>query len=122
MIGMRLNAQDRVIGMVVLKPEHEEDYLLFVTERGFGKRTPLREFKRQHRGGKGILGIKITQKTGPAVAVERVKPDDELIVTTEHGKTIRISADDIRLVGRYAQGVKLIDLDPGDRVTAVVKV
>ncbi len=122
-IGMRLPPGDQVVGMVVLEPDgNKATHLLFVTERGFGKRTPLEEFRLQGRGGKGILGIKVSPRTGGVVALEGVAPGDELILTTERGKTIRISADEIRIVGRYAQGVKLIELEAGDRVTSVVKV
>ncbi|MFQ6033748.1 MAG: DNA gyrase C-terminal beta-propeller domain-containing protein, partial [Candidatus Bipolaricaulia bacterium] len=120
-IGMRLAPGDRVVGMAVLEPE-AEGHLLFVTERGFGKRTPLKDFHRQGRGGKGILGIKVKERTGHVVALERVRRGDELLITTERGKTIRIATSSIRIVGRYAQGVKLIDLEPGDRVVSVVKV
>ncbi|MCR4404227.1 MAG: DNA gyrase subunit A [Candidatus Acetothermia bacterium] len=121
-IGMRLDPGDRVVGMVLLRPEERDGYALFVTERGFGKRTPLGEFQPQGRGGKGVLGIKVTKKTGKVVALERVGEEDELLVTTEAGKTIRIPASSIRIVSRYAQGVKLIDLEPGDRVASVVKI
>ncbi|MGQ9477913.1 MAG: DNA gyrase subunit A [Candidatus Bipolaricaulia bacterium] len=122
-IGMRLEPEDRVVGLVLLKPgEEEEGLLLLVTEKGFGKRTPLAEFPRQGRGGKGILGIKVSPRTGKVVALERVKEGDELLITTTLGKTIRIAADSIRIVSRYAQGVKLIDLEPGDTVASVVKV
>jgi len=120
-IGMRLDPGDQVVGMAVLEPE-AEGYLLFVTERGFGKRTPLGEFHRQGRGGKGILGIKIKDRTGKVVALERVGRGDELLITTGRGKTIRIATSQVRIVSRYAQGVKLIELDPGDRVVSVVKV
>jgi len=120
-IGMRLGPGDRLIGMVALEPG-AEGHLLFVTERGFGKRTPLKEFHRQGRGGKGVLGIKVKERTGHVMALERVSRGDELLVTTEQGKTIRIATSSIRIVSRYAQGVKLIDLEPGDRVASVVKV
>lgn len=122
-IGMRLEPGDRVVGLALLPPgEEDQGMLLLVTERGFGKRTPLAEFPRRKRGRKGILGIKVSPRTGKVVALERVKEGDELLVTTILGKTIRIGADSIRVVGRYAQGVKLIDLEPGDAVASVVKV
>ena len=124
-IGMRPGPGDRVVGMVTLDPSKaDEGYLLFVTERGFGKRTPLGEFHRQGRGGKGILGIKVdkNKKTGKVVALERVGRGDELLITTAGGKTIRIATSQVRIVSRYAKGVKLIELEPGDRVVSVVKV
>lgn len=122
-IGMRLDSGDRVAGMVTLDADGaDEGHLLFVTERGFGKRTPLKDFHRQGRGGKGVLGIKVSKKTGKVVALERVGRGDELLITTSKGKTIRIAAESIRIVGRYAKGVKLIELEPSDRVASVVKV
>jgi len=120
-IGMRLNKDDRVVGIVALEPGEPEDKLLFVTENGFGKRTPIIEFPRKGRGGKGVLGIKVDEKTGKVVAVEKVKDDDEIMITTLNGMAIRIAAADVRIVSRYAKGVKLIDLDPGDKVVAIVR-
>nr|BAL60006.1 DNA gyrase subunit A [Candidatus Acetothermum autotrophicum] len=120
-IGMRLDAGDRLVGLVTLEPGDPEDKLLLVTENGYGKRTPLEEFPSQGRGGKGVLGIKVDEKTGPIVAIEKVKDDDEIMVTTLNGKIIRISAGEVRIVGRYAKGVKLIDLDEGDKVVSVVR-
>jgi len=134
-VGMRLDPEDRLVGMVPLplplKPDGPAStgYLLFVTERGFGKRTPLGEFRPQRRGGKGLIGIKVTKRTGKVVALELVgegkdkdKGKEELLITTAGGKTIRISVESIRIVSRYAQGVKLIDLEPGDTVASVVKI
>ncbi len=119
--GMRLAAGDRLIGLVTLEPGDPEDKLLLVTENGYGKRTPLEEFPVQGRGGKGVLGIKVDEKTGLIVAVEKVKDDDEIMVTTLNGKIIRIATAEVRIVGRYAKGVKLIDLDEGDKVVSVVR-
>jgi DNA gyrase subunit A len=120
-IGMRLNDGDRLTGLVALAKSDPEDKLLLVTENGYGKRTPLEEFPIQGRGGKGVLGIKVDEKTGLIVAAERVKDDDEIMVTTINGKIIRISAAEVRIVSRYAKGVKLIDLDEGDKVVSVVR-
>ncbi len=120
-IGMRLDEGDRLVGLVTLEPDDPEDKLLLVTENGYGKRTPLEEFPSQGRAGKGVLGIKVDEKTGLVVAIEKVKDDDEIMVTTLNGKIIRISAEEVRIVGRYAKGVKLIDLDEGDKVVSVVR-
>ncbi len=120
-IGMRLDAGDRLVGLVTIEPGDPEDKLLLVTENGYGKRTPLEEFPSQGRGGKGVLGIKVDEKTGLVVAIEKVKDDDEIMVTTLNGQIIRISAQEVRIVGRYAKGVKLIDLDEGDKVVSVVR-
>jgi len=120
-IGMRLKEGDQVVAMTVLQSHDPEDKLLIVTEKGFGKRTPLSGFPRQNRGGKGVLGIKVSAKTGSVVAIKKVRDEDEVMITTEKGKIIRISAGDVRVVSRYALGVKVIDLDPGDRVVSIVR-
>jgi len=120
-IGMRLNKGDEVVAMTALQSLDSEDKLLIVTEKGFGKRTPLAQFPRQNRGGKGVLGIKVSAKTGNVVAIKKVKDDDEVMITTEKGKIIRISAGDVRVVSRYALGVKVIELDPGDKVVSIVR-
>lgn len=119
-IGMRLGSSDHTVAVTTLPPGAPEEKLLIVTERGFGKRTPIAEFPRQNRGGKGVLGIKVSHKTGQVVGMKRVKDDDEVLITTQSGKIIRISAGDVRVVSRYAKGVKLIHLDRGDRVVSIV--
>ncbi len=120
-IGMRLNSGDQVVAMTVLQPDDPEDKLLLVTEKGFGKRTPLKEFPLQNRGGKGVLGIRVSEKTGRVVAIKKVKDDDEVLITTEQGKIIRIAVNDVRIVSRYALGVRVIDLEPGDKVVSIVR-
>ncbi len=120
-IGMRLNKGDRVMDMAVFQPGDPEDKILLVTENGFGKRTLLSGFPSQNRGGKGVLGIKVNAKTGRVVTIRKVKDDDEVMITTSNGKIIRIAANDVRVVSRYALGVKVIDLDPGDRVISIVR-
>ncbi len=118
--GIRLDSGDAVIALASIAPGAPADKLLLVTENGFGKRTPLAEFPRQGRGGKGVLGIKVNEKTGRVAAIRAVQDDDEVLITTELGKIIRIAASDVRIVGRYALGVKVIDLEPGDRVVSIV--
>jgi DNA gyrase subunit A len=120
-IGIRLDESDKVIGFVTLEPGDPEDKVLLVTENGYGKRTSIAEWEAQGRGGKGVLGIKVDDKTGNVVAIEKVKDEHEIMVTTVNGKIIRISAAEIRIVSRYAKGVKLIDLDEGDKVVSVVR-
>ncbi|MCW5943028.1 MAG: DNA gyrase subunit A [Fimbriimonadaceae bacterium] len=95
--------------------------LLVVGENGFGKRTPLSDYRPQGRGGMGILTMNVTEKTGPIVGAESVEDDARLLVMTVNGKGIRMKVKDIRLVGRIAQGVKLIDLAPGDKVASIAK-
>ena len=120
-IGMRMNSTDHVVDMAVFSAGDPEDKLLLVTENGFGKRTLLDGFPTQNRGGKGVLGIKVNKKTGNVVAIRKVSDDDEVLITTLKGKIIRISASDVRIVSRYALGVKVIDLEPGDKVVSIVR-
>ncbi|HET7585660.1 MAG TPA: DNA gyrase subunit A [Gemmatimonadaceae bacterium] len=117
--GIELNDSDHLIGMVVLK---REAHLLVVTERGMGKCSPIDEYRVQRRGGKGIITLKLTDKTGHAVAIKEVLPDDELMLITKHGVVIRMPVKGIRVSGRNTQGVKLVNLDGGDYVCDVARV
>ena len=92
--------------------------VLSVTERGFGKRTAVEEYRAQGRGGKGIINVKTTDKNGKVVSVMRVQEDSDILVMTANGKLIRVNSLDIRAVGRATQGVRLINLDEDDKVTA----
>ena len=120
-IGMRMDAKDGLVSFINIEPGEPEDKLLLVTQNGYGKRTPLEEFPKQGRGGKGVLGIKVSKKTGSVVAAVKVKDGDELMVTTRGGKIIRFGVDHVRIVSRYALGVKVIDVDAGDSVASVVR-
>jgi DNA gyrase subunit A len=93
--------------------------VLAVCERGFGKRTPLAEFRVQNRGGKGVILIDATERNGPVVGIALVKPTDEVMLITDRGQTIRIAVGEIRETGRNAQGVKLMSVDDDERVVAV---
>ncbi len=121
--GMRLDEGDRVIGMATLNAsDAKEVQILTVTEKGFGKRTLLDEYRTQGRGGSGVMTMRITDKNGPVVAVRQVREQDELIVASSHGKVIRTRIAEISEVGRVAQGVRLINLDEGEHVGAVAKI
>jgi DNA gyrase subunit A len=118
--GIQLEeGDDRVIGMVVIR---RDATLLVVTEKGLGKRSELSEYRVQHRGGKGIITLKRTEKTGDIVALKEVQPDDELMMITRHGVIIRLPVDGIRVIGRNTQGVKVMNLDAGDTVVDVARV
>ncbi len=120
-IGIRLEEGDRVIGMAPIERDITMDKkLLMVTERGYGKRVSLVDFPLQGRGGKGVLGIKLDRDSGPLVSIGIVSDQDEIIITTEQ-KVIRILAGDINTYGRYARGVRLIQLDEDDRIVSVVR-
>ncbi len=115
-IGIRLDEGDYVVGMIATSSE--EDKVLSVTELGFGKRTSVDEYRTQGRGGKGIINVKTTERNGKVVSIMPVNEDSDVLVMTANGKLIRVRSTDIRSVGRATQGVKLINLDEGDQVTA----
>jgi len=117
--GIELEDGDAVIGMVVIR---REATLLVVAENGLGKRSELADYRVQHRGGKGIITLKRTDKTGDVVALKEVIPDDELMVITRHGVIIRLPVNDIRVIGRNTQGVRVINLDERDVVVDVARV
>jgi DNA gyrase subunit A len=117
--GIELESGDQVIGMVVVR---REATLLVVSEHGLGKRSEIADYRVQHRGGKGIITLRRTDKTGDMVALKEVIPGDELMVITRHGVIIRLPVDDIRVIGRNTQGVKIINLDEGDSVIDVARV
>ncbi len=115
-IGIRLDEGDYVVGMIA--SSNENDMILSVTEGGFGKRTSVEEYRTQGRGGRGIINVKTTTKNGKVVAIMRVQEDSDILVMTANGKLIRVRSQDIRAVGRATQGVRLINLDEDDKVTA----
>jgi DNA gyrase subunit A len=117
--GIELGARDVVIGMVVIK---REATLLVVAERGIGKCSPIDDYRVQKRGGKGIITIHRTDKTGDAVSIMEVLPADELMLMTKQGILIRMAVKGIRVAGRNTQGVKLVNLDEKDLVMAVARV
>jgi DNA gyrase subunit A len=118
-IGIRMEADDHLVGMEVLG--EEEATVLTVTENGYGKRTRMEEYRRQARGGKGILTIKTTERNGPVVYSYQVTDLDELMIITGQGKIIRLKVGDISVIGRNTQGVKLINLGEGEKVVGVAK-
>jgi DNA gyrase subunit A len=117
--GIELGPRDEVVGMVVIK---RDATILVVTEKGMGKCSPLEEYRVQKRGGKGIITLNRTERTGDVVSLMEVLPEDEIMLITKHGVIIRSSVAQVRVTGRIAQGVKLVQLDEGDLVTAVARV
>jgi len=117
--GIALDKKDRVIDMVVVR---RQSTLLTLTERGMGKRSELDEYRVQHRGGRGIITLQHTDKTGDMVALKEVLPDDELMMITKKGIMIRVPVDGIRISGRNTQGVRIMNLTPGDLVVDVARV
>lgn len=119
--GIRLSAGNEVIGMEVLDPK-SENTILTITEKGFGKRTQLADYRLQARGGKGIIGIRTAPKSGHAVTAFQVGEDQEVMLITAEGKILRLKIKDIRVIGRSTQGVHLIRLEGDDRVVGVAAV
>jgi DNA gyrase subunit A len=117
--GIALDKKDHVIDMVVVR---RASTLLTVTSRGMGKRSELDEYRVQHRGGRGIITLKRTEKTGDVVALKEVLPDDELMLITKKGIIIRVPVEGIRISGRNTQGVKVMNLTAGDLVVDVARV
>src|SRR6266571_5836172 len=117
--GVELREGDSVIGMVVVK---RDATLLVVTERGLGKCSNIADYRVQKRGGKGIITVNRTEKTGDVVALMEVLPADEMMIITKHGVAIRMPVKGIRVAGRNTQGVKLVNLEPNDLVMDVARV
>ncbi len=116
-IGIRLGPEDRVVSMTV--PGDNEETLLFVSEKGYAKRTKVGEFRVQSRGGKGIIGMRTSPKIGGLVGIRVVEPDDEIVVMTSEGVILRTKVDSISIIGRATQGVRLMRLRPGHRVSGL---
>ena len=100
----------------------EDPALLVVTERGLGKRTKVSHYRLQRRGGKGVINVRLSAKTGRVVSIREVAPDDELVLVTRNGIVNRQRVAEIRQTGRNAQGVRLINLDEGDVLVDVTRV
>ena len=117
--GISMGKRDQVIGMVVIKRDAS---ILVVSERGFGKRSDIKDYKVQHRGGSGLITLKATEKTGKLVAIKEAIDDDDLMIITTKGVVIRQQVKSIKVIGRNTQGVKLIKLDAHDKVADVARV
>jgi DNA gyrase subunit A len=127
-VGMELESQmiregktnvlieDEVVSMSTVR---EDETLLTFSELGFGKRTPASEYRLTHRGGKGVITMNVTDKTGKVISVRQVGTDDQVMLITDGGKVIRLNVKDVRITGRNAQGVRLVRLEEGEKVRAV---
>ena len=114
--GIRLNDMDEVVGMDTVKEGSE---VLTVTEEGYGKRTAATEYRVQQRGGKGVINMKVTEKTGAVVGLKVVTPNQELMLITQEGIVIRTNVDEISVISRNTQGVTLMKTENGDRVASL---
>jgi DNA gyrase subunit A len=110
---------DEVIGLEVV---NNKDAILSVCENGYGKRTPIEEYRVQTRAGKGIYTIKVTERNGPVVGIMQVADDDHLMVMTSAGKVMRFTVAEVGLIGRLTQGVRLMNVEAGEKVTSLAKI
>jgi DNA gyrase subunit A len=116
--GIRLKPEDYVVGMEIVEGN---DLILTITENGFGRRTPLEEYRIQGRSGSGLINMKIKPRNGLIVDVECVKPAEHIMMLTQSGMIIRYSADDVRIASRQSIGVRLMEVEEGDKIVAAAK-
>jgi DNA gyrase subunit A len=119
--GTELSGNDEVVSLEVI-PKGEKTTILTITEKGFGKRSDLEEYRKTSRGSKGVINLKISDKTGNIVRSLSVDNKDSVIVTTTKGTVIRIGMKDLRVMGRATQGVHVVKIKPGDKVADMVKI
>lgn len=119
--GIELSDNDEVIGMIVAN-DIENETVLVVSENGYGKRTAVEDYRITNRGGKGVITLNITEKTGNLIAIQKVTDDNDLMIINKSGVAIRMSVSDMRVMGRNTQGVRLINLKNNDAIAAVAKV
>ena len=117
--GIRLDKDDVVIGLLCISKEH---MVLSIAENAMGKRTLLDQYRLTARGGKGVINMKTTKRTGDVISIMKVTDENDLMLITKGGKIIRLGADKIRATGRAASGVKLVNLEDGDVLAAAAVV
>ena len=116
--GIKISPKDEVVSLEVLTTVA----IFTITKKGYGKRTAVKDYRKTARAGKGVINLKVSEKTGKVVNAISVNDGDSIIITTAMGKVIRMSLKNIRVMGRAAQGVRVVKLQSGDYVTDVVKV
>ncbi|MEX0932948.1 MAG: DNA gyrase subunit A [Candidatus Pacearchaeota archaeon] len=116
--GIKLNKGDEVVSLEILNTEE----ILSITRKGYGKRTAVKDYRKTSRSGKGVINLKISDKNGEVVTTVSVNPKDSIIITTAKGIVIRTSLENIRVMGRTAQGVRIVKLQQGDHVTDLIRV
>ncbi len=119
--GITLEDNDEVIGMIIAEDVANESVLV-VSDKGYGKRTAVEDYRITNRGGKGVITLNVTEKTGNLIAIQNVKDGDGLMIINKSGVAIRMSVDELRVMGRNTQGVKLINLKNNDEIAAIAKV
>ena len=120
--GINLGSEDNeVIGMIVIR-DKENETVLVVSEKGYGKRSSIEDYRITNRGGKGVTTLNVTEKTGKLIAIQSVTDNDDLMIINKSGVTIRTGVSEMRVMGRATQGVRLINLKKNDEIAAVAKV
>ena len=116
------DGQDEVIGMICIK-DPETESIMVVSEQGYGKRSEIEDYRITNRGGKGVKTLNITEKTGKLVAIKTVTDENDLMIINKSGITIRLKVEEVRIMGRATQGVRLINLEKrNDQIGSVCKV
>lgn len=119
--GIAMEDDDEVIGMIVVN-DVEKETVLVVSEKGYGKRTAVEDYRITNRGGKGVITLNITEKTGHLIAIQNITDEDGLMIINKSGVAIRMGMDEMRVMGRNTQGVRLINLKKNDEIAAIAKV
>jgi DNA gyrase subunit A len=119
--GIAMEDDDEVIGMIVVN-DVEKETVLVVSEKGYGKRTAVEDYRITNRGGKGVITLNITEKTGNLIAIQNVTDEDGLMIINKSGVAIRMGMDEMRVMGRNTQGVRMINLKKNDEIAAIAKV
>jgi DNA gyrase subunit A len=116
--GIRMDKDDEVVSLEILRTKE----VLTITHNGYGKRTNVEDYRKTARGGKGVINLKISEKTGDVITTVSINGNDNIIITTAKGMVIRTTLQNIRVMGRATQGVRIVKLQEGDSVTDLVKV
>jgi DNA gyrase subunit A len=117
--GITLAKKDRIVGMVVAKDD--ESHVFTASAKGYGKKTAVSEYPRHHRGGQGVINLKVNKKIGKAIGILGIL-EHEMLLITEQGKVIRVKTEPLRSIGRATQGVRMMNLDAGDTICSIAKV
>jgi DNA gyrase subunit A len=119
--GITLEEGDGLVAMEIVSPQNQGASILSVTENGYGKKTVIDEYPLQSRGGKGVITIKTSARNGKMLGVQQITEQDDVMLITDKGKIIRLRGSEISVIGRNTQGVKLIELEPGEKVMALAR-
>ncbi|MFN8324074.1 MAG: DNA gyrase subunit A [Chitinophagales bacterium] len=116
------NEKDQIVGMITVNPENKEETIMVLSAKGYGKRTDIEDYRITNRGGKGVKTISVTDKTGHLIAILNVTDNDHVMIINKSGIAIRLAVEQLRVMGRATQGVRVIKLDSKDQIAAVAKI